>query len=187
LYFYRIYVVNDVEKELLLVLGGAKSGKSSWALRYTESSYRSYLFLATAEIRDEEMKERVKRHRQQRCVEWQLLEEPLEVAEALERKISGPEAVLIDCLTLWLTNVMLQKGEEQVGPSQGRLLNALDNRKQAIIIVSNEVGTGVVPEKALGRRFRDHAGELNQKVAAMADRVVYVVAGLPLYLKGPPS
>jgi adenosylcobinamide kinase/adenosylcobinamide-phosphate guanylyltransferase len=180
-------MAKDGEKELVLVLGGAKSGKSSWALRYTESSYRSYLFLATAEVRDEEMRERVNRHRQQRSAEWQLLEEPLEVADALETKISGPEAVLIDCLTLWQTNVMLEKGEEQVGSYQGRLLDALDTRKQAIIIVSNEVGTGVVPEKALGRRFRDHAGELNQKVAALADRVVFVVAGLPLYLKDPVS
>ena len=174
-------------KELVLVLGGAKSGKSSWALRYAEASYRSYLFLATAEVRDKEMRERVDRHRQQRGAKWQLLEEPIEVADALETKISGPEAVLIDCLTLWQTNVMLQKGEAQVSSYQGRLLNALDERKQAVIVVSNEVGTGVVPEKALGRRFRDHAGELNQKVAALADGVVFVVAGLPLYLKGQPT
>ncbi len=178
-------MVKNEKKELALVLGGAKSGKSTWALRYAESSYRSYLFLATAEVRDEEMRERVKRHRLQRGVEWQLLEEPLEVAEALESKISDLDAVLIDCLTLWLTNVMLQKGEAQMGAYQDRLINALDNRRQAIIIVSNEVGTGVVPEKAMGRRFRDHAGELNQKVAAIADRVIFMVAGLPLYLKGP--
>jgi adenosylcobinamide kinase/adenosylcobinamide-phosphate guanylyltransferase len=178
-------MMKDGEKELVLVLGGAKSGKSSWALRYTESSYRSYLFLATAEVQDEEMRERVNRHRQQRRAEWQLLEEPIEIAEALETKISGPEAVLIDCLTLWQTNVLLQKGEEQVRFYQSGLLRALERKKQAVIIVSNEVGTGIVPEKALGRRFRDHAGELNQKVAALADRVVFVMAGLPLYLKGP--
>jgi len=177
-------MLRDLTKELVLVLGGAKSGKSSWALRYTESSYRSYLFLATAEIKDEEMRERVSRHRQQRRAEWQLLEEPIEIAEALEGKISGPEAVLIDCLTLWQTNVMLQRGADQVKSYQGRLLSALEKKKQAVIIVSNEVGTGIVPENALGRRFRDYAGELNQKVAALADRVVFVVAGLPIFLKG---
>jgi adenosylcobinamide kinase/adenosylcobinamide-phosphate guanylyltransferase len=174
-----------IAKELVLVLGGAKSGKSSWALRYTESSYRSYLFLATAEVKDEEMQARVSRHQGERRTEWQLLEEPIEIAEALETKISGPEAILIDCLTLWQTNVILQRGEGQVGLYQGRLLSALENRKQTVIVVSNEVGAGIVPDNALSRRFRDHAGELNQKVAALADRVVFVVAGLPLFLKGP--
>ncbi len=180
-------MAREGDKELVFVLGGAKSGKSAWALRYTEKSYRSYLFLATAEVQDEEMRERVSRHRQQRGAAWQLLEEPIEIAEALETGISGPEAVLIDCLTLWLTNVMLKKGEEHLGSYQGHLLSALEKKRQAVIIVSNEVGTGVVPEKALGRRFRDHAGELNQKVAALADRVVFMVAGLPLYLKGQPT
>ena len=173
-------------KELVLVLGGARSGKSSWALRYTEENYQTYLFLATAQIFDEEMAEKVKRHKESRGPKWNLLEEPLEIAETLKTKCDDLEAILLDCLTVWQSNVLLIKGEEEIGFYKDQLLKTLSTRKQAIIIVSNEVGAGIVPENRLGRKFRDYAGQLNQEVAALADKVLFLVAGLPIYLKGAP-
>ena len=171
-------------KELILVLGGARSGKSSWALRYAEECYQSYLFLATAQVIDEEMAERVKRHKESRGPEWNLLEEPIEIAETLKAKCGDFEAVLLDCLTVWQSNILLIKGEGQVGLYQDHLLKTLSQRKQTIIIVSNEVGLGIVPENSIGRKFRDLAGQFHQEVAALADKVIFLVAGLPTYLKG---
>jgi adenosylcobinamide kinase/adenosylcobinamide-phosphate guanylyltransferase len=171
-------------KEFVFVLGGARSGKSSWALRYTEERYESYLFLATAEVLDEEMAERVRLHQESRGAKWRLLEEPLKLAEALETKCAGVDAVLIDCLTVWLSNVLLKMGDEQVVPYEDQLLKSFSGRNQAIIVVANEVGAGVVPEYALGRKFRDIAGSFNQRIAGMADKVFYMIAGLPMCLKG---
>jgi adenosylcobinamide kinase/adenosylcobinamide-phosphate guanylyltransferase len=173
-------------RELVFVLGGARSGKSSWAQRHAEDLFRSYVFLATAEVLDEEMAQRVARHQAARGPGWELVEEPLEIAAILERGVEDAGVVLVDCLTVWLSNVMLKRGEEQVPAYQEALLRALSVRKQAVILVSNEVGSGIVPEHPLGRTFRDLAGSLNQAIAALADRVVYMVAGLPLYLKGAP-
>ena len=171
-------------KELIFVLGGARSGKSSWALSYTEEHYGSYIYLATAEVLDEEMAERVRLHQESRSAKWGLLEEPLKIAEALETKCAGMDAVLIDCLTVWLSNVLIKMGDEQVAPYEDQLLKTFSKRKQAIIAVANEVGTGIVPEYALGRKFRDLAGTLNQRIAALADKVIYTIAGLPMCLKG---
>jgi len=176
-----------LKKELVLVLGGARSGKSSWALSYTEEHYCSYLFLATAQVHDKEMAERVKLHKESRGPNWNLMEEPLEISDALQTKCHDLEAVLIDCLTIWLSNVLLKRGEKQIGLYQERFLKTLNERKQAIVVVSNEVGTGIVPEYAMGRRFRDLAGQLNQNMAAMADKVIFMIAGIPMYLKGAPN
>jgi adenosylcobinamide kinase/adenosylcobinamide-phosphate guanylyltransferase len=175
-----------VSNELLLVLGGARSGKSRFALRYIEEHYRSYVFLASAEMGDPEMVARVKLHQQSRGPHWGLLEEPLAIARALEESCEGVEAVLVDCLTLWLSNVLLQKGEEAIPLYHQELLQVLQKRSRAIVLVSNEVGLGLVPEIPLGRQFRDLAGRLNQEVAALADKVVFMVAGLPMQIKGPP-
>jgi adenosylcobinamide kinase/adenosylcobinamide-phosphate guanylyltransferase len=170
-------------KELVLVLGGARSGKSSWALRHVEETYQSYLYLATTEVTDEEMAERVRLHRESRGPKWGVLEEPIRIAEALETKCGDVDAVLIDCVTVWLGNLLLKRGVEKAQEYQGRLLKTLPGRKQAITIVSNEVGTGIVPEYPLGRQFRDLAGILNQELASLADRVVYMIAGIPMRLK----
>jgi adenosylcobinamide kinase / adenosylcobinamide-phosphate guanylyltransferase len=175
------------KKETVLVLGGARSGKSSWALEYVEHFYNSYMFLATAEVMDEEMAHRVHLHREVRGPKWQLREEPLEIAKILESGDCAVEAVLIDCVTIWLSNVLLKKGEEKVPVYQNTLLEALARSDQSVIIVSNEVGSGIVPEHPLGRQYRDMAGSLNQKLAAVADKVVMTVAGLPIFLKQPPS
>jgi len=171
------------ENDLLLVLGGARSGKSSWALRYAEEQYQRYIFIATAEVMDDEMVERVRLHKESRGPVWKLIEEPLNIDNAIETGCAHAEAVLIDCMTVWLSNVLLKRGKEEVTAYQNRLLEALSRRSQAVIIVSNEVGTGIVPEHPLGREFRDLAGILNQKLAAIADRVVLTVAGIPINIK----
>ena len=171
------------KKEIVFVLGGARSGKSSWALEYTEKHYDSYMFLATAEVMDEEMADRVRLHKEVRGPKWQLREEPLEIAQVLETDVAGVEAVLIDCMTIWLSNVLLKQGEKKVPVYRNRLIEALAQTKASVIIVSNEVGTGIVPEHPLGRQYRDMAGFLNQQLAAAADKVVMTVAGLPIFLK----
>lgn len=176
--------MSDPEREIVLVLGGARSGKSSWALRHVERSYRSRLFLATAEVLDEEMEERVQLHREARGPEWTLVEEPLDLAGALRTRCRGADGVLVDCLTVWLSNVMIKEGRAGARAYRERLLEALASRKRGTVLVSNEVGMGIVPEHPLGRAFRDEAGSLNQAVAEAADRVVLVAAGLPLWLKG---
>jgi adenosylcobinamide kinase/adenosylcobinamide-phosphate guanylyltransferase len=173
-------------KELILVLGGTRSGKSSWALHYTEAQYRSYLFLATARALDEEMAERIRLHKSSRGPDWQLIEEPIEISEAIRTRCSNVEAVLIDCLTVWLSNVLLEKGDEGIDRYQDDFLETLSAREQTVVVVSNEVGMGVVPESPLGRKFRDLSGQINQKIAAMADKVIFLTAGLPMVLKGAP-
>lgn len=170
--------------EVVLALGGARSGKSSWALSYVERNYRSRFFLATAEILDDEMAERVRLHRELRGPEWTLLEEPLDLPGALQSRCSHADAVLVDCLTVWLSNVMLKEGRSRVPHYREMLLETLAARRTSVVLVSNEVGMGVVPEHPLGRAFRDEAGALNQAVAESADRVVFLAAGLPVWLKG---
>ena len=171
-------------KEIVLVLGGARSGKSSWALNHVEREYRSRLFLATAEVRDQEMAERVHLHQEARGPEWVLVEEPLEIPDVLTERCRGGDGVLIDCLTMWLSNIMLQEGETHVDSYKERFFQALKITPAGVVMVSNEVGMGIVPEHPLGRAFRDAAGLLNQQAAAISDRVVLMVAGCPLWLKG---
>jgi adenosylcobinamide kinase/adenosylcobinamide-phosphate guanylyltransferase len=173
-------------KELILVLGGTRSGKSSWALQYTEAHYRSHLFLATARSLDEEMAERIRLHKLSRGPDWQLIEEPIEISEALRTKCRDVEAILIDCLTVWLSNILLETGDQKTDKYQEDFLETLSGREQTVVVVSNEVGMSIVPENPLGRKFRDLSGQINQKIAAMADKVVFLTAGLPTYLKGAP-
>jgi len=162
-----------------LILGGARSGKTSLALRRAEAGPGRLVMIATAEALDDEMAERIARHRAERGPEWRTIEASLELAEALEG-LAADEVAVVDCLTLWLSNLM--HAERDVDAETARLIAALAGR--AVILVSNEVGLGIVPETALGRRFRDAAGRMNQAVAAAADHVLLVAAGLPLVLKG---
>ena len=174
---------NRVENEMVLVLGGARSGKSSWALKYAEDHYKSCLFLATAEVTDDEMEERIRLHREARGPRWRVVEEPVNIVEALERKCEGSDAVLIDCMTIWQSNILMEMGEEKIPRYRKKLLEILSQRNRAIILVSNEVGSGIVPLHPVARQFRDLAGTLNQELAALADKVVITVAGLPLFIK----
>ena len=168
---------ND-DARITLVLGGARSGKS----RYAETLIGRFpdpLYLATAEAGDAEMSARIALHRKRRGSSWRTVEEPLELAQTLERHADTP--VLVDCLTLWLSNLMMA-GRDPNRESE-RLIAALGRASAPVALVSNEVGLGIVPETPLGRRFRDEAGRLNQAVAAAADRVVFMAAGLPMVLK----
>jgi adenosylcobinamide kinase / adenosylcobinamide-phosphate guanylyltransferase len=167
-----------------LVLGGARSGKSAYAERLIESAGGTGglgLYLATAEAGDGEMAERIRRHRARRGSGWTTVEEPLELADALSRYSDPGRPVLVDCLTLWLSNVMA--AERDVDAEVAGLTRALGALAGPVVFVANEVGLGLVPATPLGRAFRDHAGRLNQAVAEVADRVVFVAAGLPLALK----
>ena len=173
----------DVTREarsLTLVLGGARSGKSRHAEALVTALPRPWIYLATGEPRDNEMATRIAEHRARRVADWQTIEAPRDLAGALAAVPAGA-AVLIDCLTLWLTNVMLAGLE--VEAEIIRLEQALAGRTGPVILVANEVGLGIVPENALARRFRDVAGRLNQRLAQLADRVVLLVAGIPMQVK----
>ena len=166
-----------------LILGGARSGKSLLAERLARGTGREATYVATATAGDEEMRARIRRHREQRGAGWRLVEEPLAVAEAIRREAGAGRAVLVDCLTLWLSNLMF--AERDVEAETGRLIEAAAGAPGPVLLVSNEVGMGLVPDTPLGRRFRDAQGRLNQAVAAAVPRVVFVAAGLPIELKAP--
>jgi adenosylcobinamide kinase/adenosylcobinamide-phosphate guanylyltransferase len=165
---------------LTLVLGGARSGKSRYAESLIAALPPPWFYVATAEAGDAEMADRIAAHRARRGKEWQTIEAPDDVAAALTDAARGAP-LLVDCLTLWLSNRML--AEADVEAEATRLEAALASRRAPVILVSNEVGYGIVPDNALARRFRDLQGRLNQRMAARADRVVLMVAGLPLVVK----
>ena len=163
--------------KLTLVLGGAKSGKSRFAETLALRSELPKTYIATAQAFDDEMAARIARHRLDRGADWLTVESPLELAAAL-RDVASDAVVLVDCLTLWLSNRML------AGLGSDNLLDALSSCPSPVVCVSNEVGMGLVPSTPMGREFRDAQGRLNQQVAALADLVIFVAAGLPLVLKG---
>jgi adenosylcobinamide kinase/adenosylcobinamide-phosphate guanylyltransferase len=167
---------------LTLVLGGARSGKTSHALGLAAAAGLERVYLATAQAFDEEMASRIARHRAERAEGWSTREEPFDLADAVSAEAAPGRIVLVDCLTLWLSNVML--AERDLVAARSGLLDAMRGARGPVIFVSNEVGLSIVPENALARRFRDEQGWLNQAVASAADRVVFVAAGLPIRLKG---
>jgi adenosylcobinamide kinase/adenosylcobinamide-phosphate guanylyltransferase len=167
---------------ITLVLGGARSGKSRHAERLIEQAATAGIYCATAEAGDAEMAERIAAHRARRGAFWRTVEAPLALARAIRMESRADRPVLVDCLTLWLTNVML--AEREIEAEVAALVAALREAAGPVVLVANEVGLGLVPETPLGRRFRDEAGRLNQEIAALADRVVFMAAGLPLVLKG---
>lgn len=162
-----------------LILGGARSGKSRFAAQRALASGLPVTFIATAQAGDDEMAARIARHRAERPASWRTVEAPLALAAALARDAAPDRCLLVDCLTLWLSNALLASREDEIGT----LLATLPHLPGQLILVSNEVGWSIVPENALARRFRDEQGRLNQKIAQLADRVALVVAGLPLVLK----
>ncbi len=166
---------------LTLVLGGARSGKSRLAQELAESLAPSRVYVATAEPLDEEMQRRIARHRADRGPSWRTIEAPTDLMGALDAARPG-EAILIDCLTLWLSNLF---GQDMDWEAQlAGLIEHLRHLDNPVVMVSNEIGLGLVPETKLGRDFRDAQGRLNQRVAAVCGRVAFVAAGLPLWLKG---
>jgi adenosylcobinamide kinase/adenosylcobinamide-phosphate guanylyltransferase len=164
-----------------LVLGGARSGKSAFAEQLIGDSGLARIYLATATAGDDEMRSRIAHHRVQRGDGWTTVEEPLALVDALTREATLGRAVLVDCLTLWLSNLMLAERDFEM--EARRLARFLGAAKHPVVLVSNEVGLGLVPETPLGRSFRDAQGRLNQVVAATVPNVVFIAAGLPLWLK----
>lgn len=174
-------VVSGALPLLTLVLGGARSGKSRHAeALVTGGGPAPWTYVATAQAFDDEMRERIALHRADRMAGWETVEAPLDLAGALDVVPAG-QAVLVDCLTLWLTNLIL--GEHDVAAATQAFEAALVRRAAATVLVANEVGLGIVPDNALARRFRDEAGRLNQRLARSAGRVLFLVAGIPMVVK----
>lgn len=176
-----------VEKQLVLVLGGARSGKSSCAESLAGQGGKT-LFVATAEARDDDMKQRITRHRARRPAAWDTLEEPLDPVAAIPSALVGHDTLLLDCVTVWVSNLLLALGDENDAEAEilaraGALLDLYGQTDMRWILVSNEVGLGVVPPTELGRRYRDLLGRVNQLFAARADKTYLMVAGLALELK----
>ncbi len=170
-----------------LVLGGARSGKSRYAEQVAIESGMPVIYIATAEAGDEEMHARIEQHRQDRPQQWQTVEEPIKLAEVIQQYNASNSCLLVDCLTLWLTNILFNKqGNEQKSlfeQESQALFKALAAYSGQLIMVSNEVGLGIVPIDKMTRRFVDEAGFLHQKIASLCDKVVLVTVGLPQILK----
>lgn len=173
------------KNNFMLVTGGRRSGKSTHALELSESLGERRLYIATAEALDDEMLERVAKHREERGDGWDTAEEPVNIASIMENS-RDYDVILIDCLTLWLCNLM-HKGK----PTDEEILKAIDNLSNAcidsdttVIAVTNELGSGVIPDNALSRRFTDLAGIMNQRMARAADKVILTVSGIPMTIKG---
>lgn len=169
-----------------LILGGARSGKSALAERLAEASGLTPVYVATATAGDGEMAERIRHHQARRGPRWQLREAPLALADALREQDAPGVCLVVDCLTLWLTNLLLYPEDGRLAREREALLETLPTLRARLYLISNETGLGVVPMGELSRRFVDEAGFLHQTLAARCDRVVLTVAGLPLVLKGEP-
>lgn len=171
-------------KKIFFITGGARSGKSAFAEKLANSLSGKRAYLATAQALDAEMVARVEQHRKRRGSAWDTFEEPLAAAELLKKLSSTHDIVLLDCLTLWLSNVMAHTdGDGAVLSRSDDLVSAIKDFSGACIVVSNEVGLGIVPDNPLARRFRDLAGLLNQKTAQVADEVYFSAAGIPVRIK----
>ena len=169
--------------DLTLVLGGARAGKSAFAEGLAQACERR-VYVATAVVTDDEMAERIASHRARRGADWRTVEEPVELAAAVRRESAAGTCLLVDCLTVWLGNLM-HHGRD-VDAACEALLTSLATAAGPVVLVANEVGLGIVPDNAMARAFRDHAGRLNQAVARLAERVYFMSAGIPLTLKGQP-
>lgn len=165
----------------LLVLGGARSGKSRYAQHRAEAIAGRHFFIATAEADDDEMRERIARHRADRDDRWTTVDAPLDLPAAILRHDATDAVILVDCLTLWASNLLLRDADADAATA--RLCAAISDARGHIVVVANEVGLGIVPDNALARRFRDIAGRMNQAVAGTVDAATLITAGIPLHLK----
>lgn len=168
----------------ILVLGGARSGKSRTAQALAEAASEQRIYLATAQAHDDEMRERIDQHRAERATSWRTCETPLALAKGIRRETGPGRIVLVDCLTLWLSNILL--AGEDIEAATSELILAIGEAAGPLVMVSNEVGHGIVPTTPLGRRFRDAQGRLNQSVAGACEAVVFVAAGCPILIKPAP-
>ena len=173
-------------KEITFVIGGCRSGKSTYAMQTAEKmTAEQKIFIATCVPQDDEMKRRVARHQKERSQNWVTVEAPLDLPEAILQNSRRGDVILVDCLTLWVSNLLIETGDEKkIEDTIPQLIEALQKATCPIVLVSNEVGTGIVPENRLARQFRDITGWVNQAVARCANKVVWMVAGIPVTVKG---
>ncbi|MBX9755722.1 MAG: bifunctional adenosylcobinamide kinase/adenosylcobinamide-phosphate guanylyltransferase [Pseudomonadaceae bacterium] len=169
-----------------LILGGARSGKSRLAEKLAADSGLAVTYIATSQALDGEMSARIRQHRERRPAEWALIEEPIALAQVLQQQARIDRCLLVDCLTLWLTNLLMLEDDARLIAEREALLDCLAELPGRIILVSNETGLGVVPMGELTRRYVDEAGWLHQAIAERCQRVIFTVAGLPMLLKGEP-
>jgi adenosyl cobinamide kinase/adenosyl cobinamide phosphate guanylyltransferase len=175
-------IMDEIGK--ILITGGCRCGKSTYALNLAEG-HTNRVFMATAEARDREMAERIERHKRQRNNTWRTIEEPLELAGSLAREMGPGGLVVIDCLTLWLSNLLVRGDTcESIMDKVNTLTEMIQDTPGNLIVITNEVGWGIVPEHELARQFRDLAGFANQRLAEVCSRVVLMVSGLPVIIKG---
>jgi adenosylcobinamide kinase/adenosylcobinamide-phosphate guanylyltransferase len=168
--------------KVTLITGGGRSGKSALAL-LRASSYASRAFIATAQPIDQEMRERIARHKRERAESFFTMEEPVDLDAALRKAPAGTGVVIIDCLAVWIGNLMHHCPDEE-SAAIDRMMEALGNTTFDLIVVTNEVGMGIIPDNEMSRRYRDLLGLVNQRVARVANEVILMVSGIPLYLKG---
>jgi adenosylcobinamide kinase/adenosylcobinamide-phosphate guanylyltransferase len=172
-------------KKLIFIIGGARSGKSRFALDYANRHFSKKLYLATCEVLDEEMAQRVENHKKMRGPEWLTIEEPVNIVERIGQFWEKGEVILIDCLTLWLSNLLMRgESDKNIIDEIVSLIKAIKNNQTSFILVSNEVGMGIVPADPMSRRFRDLQGMANQKFAEASDILIFMVSGIPMVLKG---
>jgi len=172
-------------KKVIFITGGCRSGKSRYALDYANQHFSKKIYLATCEALDEEMAQRIEHHKKMRGPEWHTIEEPVEIVDKIRQYGDKVEVILLDCITLWLSN-LLTKGNDDLKIKDGinRLMEILKQTSTSLIVVSNEVGMGIVPADSLSRQFRDLSGMVNQRIAEMVDTVIFMVSGIPIFLKG---
>ena len=169
---------------MIFITGGCRSGKSRYALHYANQHFSKKLFLATCEVLDEEMAQRIENHKKVRGPGWQTIEEPVDIVNKI-KKVGDLEVILIDCLTLWLYNLLMRWDNDlRIMEETERLIVSLKKSHTSFLLVSNEVGMGIVPADPLSRRYRDLLGAMNQRIADALDTVIFMVSGIPLFLKG---
>ena len=171
-------------KKMILITGGCRSGKSRFALDYANQHYSKKLYLATCEVLDEEMAQRVENHKRMRGPEWQTIEEPIEIVDKIRQYGNEGDVILLDCITLWLSNLLIKGDTDlKIIDEINRFVEMIQQTPTSLIMVSNEVGMGIVPGDPLSRRFRDLSGMANQKIAEVVNTVIFMVSGIPIFLK----
>jgi adenosylcobinamide kinase/adenosylcobinamide-phosphate guanylyltransferase len=172
-------------RRMILITGGCRSGKSRYALDYANRHFSKKIYLATGEALDQEMAQRIEHHKKMRGPEWQTIEEPKEIVDQIRLHGDGVEVIVLDCITLWLSNLLMRRKDDlDIIDEVNRLIDTINQGQTSLILVSNEVGMGIVPADPLSRRFRDLSGMANQKIAEVVHTVIFMVSGIPIFLKG---